>query len=99
MAERSDRLRLAVLKDGEGVAVEIGHQPLAIVHHGGVQHHLIHLGAQGKDSALPSLLQLAYYDDLSHSAIARTTELPLGTVKSRLRLAFARLRQALAEEA
>jgi RNA polymerase sigma factor (sigma-70 family) len=46
-----------------------------------------------------SLLQLAYYDDLSHSAIARTTELPLGTVKSRLRLAFARLRQALAEEA
>lgn len=43
------------------------------------------------------LLQLAYYDDMSHSAIAETTRLPLGTVKSRLRLAFGRLRQALGE--
>lgn len=43
------------------------------------------------------LIRLAYYQDLSHSQIAEKTGLPLGTVKSRIRLAFARLRKALEE--
>lgn len=38
------------------------------------------------------LLRAAFYDGLSHSEIARTHGLPLGTVKSRIRLAFDRLR-------
>jgi RNA polymerase sigma-70 factor, ECF subfamily len=38
------------------------------------------------------LLQAAFYDGLSHSEIARAFDLPLGTVKSRIRLAFQRLR-------
>jgi RNA polymerase sigma-70 factor (ECF subfamily) len=38
------------------------------------------------------MLRLAYYDDRSHSEIAATLNMPLGTVKSRLRLAIARLR-------
>ncbi|MGL4243405.1 MAG: sigma-70 family RNA polymerase sigma factor [Beijerinckiaceae bacterium] len=42
-----------------------------------------------------SLVRLAFFDSLSHSAIAERTGLPLGTVKSRIRLAFARLRRAL----
>lgn len=42
-----------------------------------------------------SLLMMAYYDDLAHSAIADRTDIPLGTVKSRLRLAVARLRKEL----
>lgn len=42
------------------------------------------------------LVQLAFFDGLSHSAIADRTGLPLGTVKSRLRLAFGRLRRELA---
>jgi RNA polymerase sigma factor (sigma-70 family) len=41
------------------------------------------------------LVRLAFFDGLSHSAIAERTKLPLGTVKSRIRLAFSRLRRAL----
>ena len=43
------------------------------------------------------LVRLAFYNGWSHSEIARSTELPLGTVKSRLRLAFSRLRNELDE--
>ncbi len=38
------------------------------------------------------LLQAAFYDGLSHAEIAERFKLPLGTVKSRIRLAFGRLR-------
>lgn len=41
------------------------------------------------------LVRLAFFEQLSHSEIATRTGLPLGTVKSRLRLAFTRLRKAL----
>lgn len=41
------------------------------------------------------LVRLAFYNGWSHSKIATDTNLPLGTVKSRLRLAFARLRNEL----
>lgn len=41
------------------------------------------------------LLQAAFYDGLSHSEIAKKFDLPLGTVKSRIRLAFLRLRGSL----
>lgn len=44
------------------------------------------------------LVRLAFYEGLSHSQIAERTGLPLGTVKSRLRLAFTRLRRALEAE-
>jgi RNA polymerase sigma factor (sigma-70 family) len=41
------------------------------------------------------LLLMAYYQDKSHSEIAAETGVPLGTVKSRIRLALARLRDAM----
>lgn len=41
------------------------------------------------------LLELAYFEERTHSAIAKKLNLPLGTVKSRLRLAFNKLRAAL----
>ena len=44
---------------------------------------------------LAGLIRLAFFDGLSHSEISARTGLPLGTVKSRIRLAFARLRQSL----
>jgi len=44
------------------------------------------------------LLQLAFFDGLSHSEIAVRTGLALGTVKSRLRLAFDKLRKVLDRE-
>ena len=45
-----------------------------------------------------SLLKLAFYEGKSHSVIAAEVGLPLGTVKSRLRLALARLRTYLGDE-
>ncbi|MBC7479986.1 MAG: sigma-70 family RNA polymerase sigma factor [Pseudorhodobacter sp.] len=44
-----------------------------------------------------ALIQRAYYGDLSHSEIAAETGLPLGTIKSRIRLALDRLRTKLSE--
>lgn len=41
------------------------------------------------------LLKAAFYQGLSHSEIAKAYDLPLGTVKSRIRLAFDRLRGGL----
>jgi RNA polymerase sigma factor (sigma-70 family) len=50
-------------------------------------------------AALPEkqrvLIERAYYGDLSHSEIAAQTGLPLGTIKSRIRLALDKLRQTL----
>jgi RNA polymerase sigma factor (sigma-70 family) len=42
------------------------------------------------------LLRLAYFEDQPHTMIAQQRGLPLGTVKSRLRLAMGRLRRELA---
>jgi len=42
-----------------------------------------------------ALIQRAFYGDLSHSDIASETGLPLGTIKSRIRLALERLRQRM----
>lgn len=50
-------------------------------------------------AALPDkqrdLIEKAYFGDLSHSEIAEITGLPLGTIKSRIRLALDRLRHAM----
>ncbi len=50
-------------------------------------------------SVLPAeqqeILRLAYFEDLPHSAIAERCDMPLGTVKSRIRLALTRLRKTL----
>ena len=43
------------------------------------------------------LIRRAYYGDLSHSEIAAETGLPLGTIKSRIRLALDKLRLKLSE--
>lgn len=42
-----------------------------------------------------SILQQAFFEDLPHSEISRLTQLPLGTVKSRIRLGLERLRHEL----
>lgn len=65
------------------------------------------IGRQGSErlrravSGLPQeqaeLIRLAFFEDNPHSAIAARLGLPLGTVKSRLRLALARLRRVVEE--
>ncbi len=41
---------------------------------------------------LRSVIQLSFYQDMSHSQISEQLDLPLGTVKSRMRIAFQKLR-------
>lgn len=44
-----------------------------------------------------TLIERAYFGDLSHSEIAAETGLPLGTIKSRIRLALNRLRHEMSK--
>ena len=44
------------------------------------------------------MLEAAFYEGLSHGEIARAEGLPLGTVKSRIRLAFRHLHAILGED-
>lgn len=50
-------------------------------------------------AALPenqrALIEQAYFGDMSHGEIAKITGLPLGTIKSRIRLALEKLRQSM----
>lgn len=41
------------------------------------------------------LIEQAYFGDMSHGEIAKATGLPLGTIKSRIRLALEKLRQSM----
>lgn len=44
------------------------------------------------------LLRLAFYEGLSHRDIAQKLDVPLGTVKSRIRLAFGKMKARLGDE-
>lgn len=44
-----------------------------------------------------AVINLSFYEDLTHSEIAAKLEIPLGTVKSRMRLAFRRIQSAVGE--
>ena len=46
-----------------------------------------------------SAINLAFFEDLSHQEISNRLRLPLGTVKTRIRLGMIRLREYLGEEA
>jgi len=66
-----------------------------------VDGHLRQERVRAALAALPpeqlALVRLAFFEGLSQSAIAQRMSLPLGTVKSRIRLAFSRLRRLLGD--
>jgi RNA polymerase sigma-70 factor (ECF subfamily) len=51
------------------------------------------LGALPVEQA--NIISMAYFDQLTHQEIARVTGLPVGTVKGRIRLGLAKLRQPM----
>ena len=57
------------------------------------QHVALALTELPQDQA--RIIHMSFYDGLSHGEIAKQLEIPLGTVKSRIRLAFGRLRESL----
>jgi RNA polymerase sigma-70 factor, ECF subfamily len=46
--------------------------------------------------AQQQLMYLSFFEELSHGEIAKMTGVPMGTIKTRIRLALGRLRKALA---
>jgi RNA polymerase sigma-70 factor, ECF subfamily len=59
-------------------------------------HAQIHAALKALPSDEQAVVQLAYFRGLSQSEVAAALGIPLGTVKSRLRRAFGRLRESLA---
>jgi RNA polymerase sigma-70 factor, ECF subfamily len=88
----SSPVTVGALQDGMGNAP--AEQPGSRLEQGDQQARLVSALA-----ALPpeqrTALELAYFEGLSHGEIAERTAQPLGTVKTRIRLAMQKLRQAL----
>lgn len=65
-------------------------------------HALVHQRLRSAVNALPpeqrTVLALAYFYGLSHSQIAARLDQPLGTVKTRIRMAMLRLRDLLQDD-
>lgn len=59
-------------------------------------HQAIHSALAALPDEQQTVVSLAYFHGLTHSAIAQRLAIPVGTVKTRLRLAFDKLRRALA---
>ncbi|MTI16289.1 sigma-70 family RNA polymerase sigma factor [Rhodobacteraceae bacterium RKSG542] len=98
---RIDRLR----KEGRFVQKEEFFFEQAMVEEGD-QEAYVDQGVIGEAvevalTQLPSnqaeVIKLSFYEHATHAEIASRLQLPLGTVKSRLRLAFGRLRTLLAD--
>jgi RNA polymerase sigma-70 factor, ECF subfamily len=59
-------------------------------------HESVHTALAALPPEQREAVRLAYFHGLTHSEIARQLAIPMGTVKTRLRLAFEKLRVALA---
>ena len=84
------------------VALEWGRQSVAPAepneagHPGWQVHAQVHAAFEALPAEQRTAVQLAYFEGLTQSEIAVRLGIPLGTVKTRLRLAFDRLRTVLA---
>ena len=78
---------------GNMVAPEKTDQPLE----GAQTASLIQLAMSKLKSDQQDVIKLSFFEELSHSEIAERLDLPLGTVKSRIRTAFQTLRREIGE--
>jgi RNA polymerase sigma-70 factor (ECF subfamily) len=58
-------------------------------------HRSVHAALERLPVEQAAAVRLAYFEGLTHSEVAEALDIPLGTVKTRLRLAFVRLRADL----
>ena len=58
-------------------------------------HQAVHAALARLPAEQATAVRLAYFEGLTHSEVAESLDIPLGTVKTRLRLAFVRLRAEL----
>lgn len=95
---RIDRLRRQSSKPYEDVneldlaAPDAGGEETAI---GNERDERVSLALQDLQPDQRAVIELSFVQDLSQSEIAKKLNLPLGTVKSRMRLAYGKLRQRL----
>jgi RNA polymerase sigma-70 factor (ECF subfamily) len=95
-----DRLRAraarAIARDALDAATEPSVTPDAsLVIHSEQRRRVVQTVMAGLQDNERSLLEMAYFSDLTQSTIAARTGLPLGTVKSRIRSAMIKLREGL----
>jgi RNA polymerase sigma-70 factor (ECF subfamily) len=64
-------------------------------HPGWHVHESVHAALGALPGEQHAVVRLAYFGGLTHSEIARELKIPMGTVKTRLRLAFDKLRVTL----
>jgi RNA polymerase sigma-70 factor (ECF subfamily) len=81
-----------VFGDGSTAPVE----PDETAHPGWHVHETVHAALRQLPDDQQAVVHLAYFEGLTHSEIAGRLGIPLGTVKTRLRLAFDKLRTGLA---
>jgi RNA polymerase sigma-70 factor, ECF subfamily len=84
--------RLAADQEGSVPAVE----PDEAAHAGWHVHASVHRALADLPEEQLHTVRLAYFEGQTHSEIAKRLDIPLGTVKTRLRLGLERLRGALA---
>lgn len=93
---KTERLGQARAADGDGEA-----DPAPMADEAAVPGWPVHRAVHAALATLPEeqrrVVLLAYFEGLTHSEIARRLEQPLGTVKTRLRIAQAKLAEALAQ--
>ena len=98
-----DRLRARRARPDQQDGIEPGQAPPLVAAGQDPEHAVISKEASSKVRAaldalpdsLRTLVELAYFQGLTHSEIAGQTGVPLGTVKTRLRTAVASLRLVL----
>lgn len=98
---RIDYFRRTPRPPGEEVDPTLLPEPAASAE-GLVAARQSHMSVQAALAVLPDeqaeVLRMAFFEQKSHSAIAAAQGLPLGTVKSRIRLALRHLRRSLEAE-
>lgn len=90
------KLELARAFEAPGEAAAAPAEPNEAALPGWHVHQSVHEALTALPADQLAAVRLAYFNGLSQSEIAAELEIPLGTVKTRLRLGFDKLREALA---